>query len=152
MSDIQENPLRAEKRKKLHALREKGINPYPYSYERTANTADIFAQFDPALQAGDKKPESTFKVAGRIMTLRSMGKAVFFNLMDQSGPLQIYVKTEELPEKQKEAFLLTDLGDIVGVVGIGIQADGYCVCTGCNRCAPERDTVGAAGDGRCAER
>ena len=117
MSDIQENPLRAEKRKKLHALREKGINPYPYSYERTANTADIFAQFDPALQAGDKKPENTFKVAGRIMTLRSMGKAVFFNLMDQSGPLQIYVKTEELPEKQKEAFLLTDLGDIVGVEG-----------------------------------
>ncbi len=117
MSEIHENPLRAEKRKKLHALREKGINPYPYSFERTSNTADILAKFDGETQAGDKKPETSFKLAGRIMTLRSMGKAVFFNLMDQSGPLQIYIKLEELPEKQRDAFQLTDLGDIVGVEG-----------------------------------
>jgi lysyl-tRNA synthetase class 2 len=117
MSEIHENPLRAEKRKKLHALREKGINPYPYSFERTANMVDILSKYESVLQAGEKKPETHFKVAGRIMTLRSMGKAVFFNLMDQSGPLQVYLKIEELPEKQREAFNLTDLGDIVGVEG-----------------------------------
>ncbi len=117
MSDIHENPLRTEKRKKLHALREKGINPYPYSFQRTSNTADIIAKYNDDLVAGDKKLETSFKIAGRIMTLRSMGKAVFFNIMDQSGPLQVYVKIEELPEKQKQAFELTDLGDIVGVEG-----------------------------------
>lgn len=117
MSDlIQENPLRAEKRKKLHALKEKGINPFPYSFERTAHAADILKKYSD-LQAGEKKTEDVFRLAGRVMTLRSMGKAVFFNLMDQSGPLQVYVKTEELPEKQKTAFELLDLGDIVGIEG-----------------------------------
>ena len=117
MSDIHENPLRAEKRKKLHALREKGINPYPYSYDRTSSTANIISKYSEGLQAGEKKPEAIFKIAGRIMTLRNMGKAVFFNITDQSGPLQIYVKLEELPEIQKEMFALIDLGDIVGVEG-----------------------------------
>ncbi len=51
------------------------------------------------------------------MTLRSMGKAVFFNIQDQSGSLQVYLKLQDLPEKQKEAFDLVDLGDIVGIQG-----------------------------------
>ncbi|HWU42049.1 MAG TPA: lysine--tRNA ligase, partial [Bdellovibrio sp.] len=51
------------------------------------------------------------------MTLRAMGKACFFNVQDQSGSVQVYVKTEELPEKEREAFELVDLGDIVGVEG-----------------------------------
>ena len=59
MSETQDNPLRAEKRKKLHALKEKGINPFPYSYERTAHTADILKKFE-GLQAGEKKPENVF--------------------------------------------------------------------------------------------
>jgi lysyl-tRNA synthetase class 2 len=116
VSETQDNPLRAEKRKKLHTLKEKGINPFPYSFERTAHTADILKKFE-GLQAGEKKPENVFRVAGRVMTLRSMGKAVFFNVQDQTGPMQVYVKTEELPAEQKTAFDLLDLGDIVGVEG-----------------------------------
>ncbi len=41
MSTHQENPLRAEKRKKLHELRKAGINPYPYSYERNTCASEI---------------------------------------------------------------------------------------------------------------
>jgi lysyl-tRNA synthetase, class II len=51
------------------------------------------------------------------MTLRSMGKASFFNVQDQSGALQVYVKPEELPAADKQAFDLVDLGDIVGIEG-----------------------------------
>jgi lysyl-tRNA synthetase class 2 len=112
-----ENPLRAEKRRKLHALREKGINPYPYSYERTGKTAELVEKYAAGLQAGEKKPESVYKIAGRLMTLRSMGKASFFNVQDQTGTLQVYVKVEELSEKERAAFELVDLGDIVGVEG-----------------------------------
>lgn len=114
---INENPLRAEKRKKLHALREKGINPYPYSYEGRTHVAEIVAKHAEALTAGEKKPEATYRIAGRLMTLRAMGKASFFNIQDQSGTVQVYVKVQDLSAKEQEAFALTDLGDIVGVEG-----------------------------------
>lgn len=117
MDEVQDNPLRAEKRKKLQALREKGINPFPYSFDNRTPSAEIVNKYDSLLEAGEKKTETNFRVSGRIMTLRSMGKAVFFNLVDQSGPLQVYLKLEELPEMQRAAFDLADLGDIVGVEG-----------------------------------
>lgn len=112
-----ENPLRAEKRRKLHALREKGINPYPYSFDRTAKVGELVSKYASGLQAGEKKPESVYRIAGRLMTLRAMGKASFFNVQDQSGTLQIYVKVEELSEQERAAFELVDLGDIVGIEG-----------------------------------
>lgn len=114
---INENPLRAEKRKKLHALREKGINPYPYNFEGKGQISEIVAQHASELQAGEKKPESVYRIAGRLMTKRAMGKASFFNVQDQSGSVQVYVKVEELSEMDREAFDLVDLGDIVGIEG-----------------------------------
>jgi len=117
MSSIQENPLRAEKRRKLHALREKGINPYPYSFDNKTAIADIVEKHAAGLQAGEKKPESTYRIAGRLMTLRMMGKASFFNVQDQSGSVQVYVKVEEMAEQDRAAFELIDLGDIVGIEG-----------------------------------
>ena len=49
-----ENPLRAEKRRKLTELRAAGINPYPYSYDRNASLAGIREQYDSKLQTGEK--------------------------------------------------------------------------------------------------
>ncbi len=112
-----ENPLRAEKRKKLHALREKGINPYPYVFENKTAIAKIVAEHAATLQAGEKKPEFSYRIAGRLMTLRMMGKASFFNVQDQTGTVQVYVKVEELAEADRTAFELVDLGDIVGIDG-----------------------------------
>ncbi len=111
-----ENPLRAEKRKKLHLLKEKGINPYPYKFERTASAAQIKKEFE-SIPTGEKKLEAVYRMAGRVMTLRAMGKASFFNLQDQSGQIQIYIKNEELSELDQTAFGLVDLGDIVGIEG-----------------------------------
>ncbi|AGH95238.1 lysine--tRNA ligase [Pseudobdellovibrio exovorus] len=116
MSDLNDNPIKAEKRKKLHALKEKGINPYPYSFDKTAHIEKIIADFS-SIAAGEKKTESVFRIAGRLMTKREMGKASFFNVQDMTGTLQCYVKVEELSEKDKTAFGLIDLGDIVGLEG-----------------------------------
>lgn len=116
MSGEQDNVIKAEKRRKLHELREKGINPYPYRFEVNVSTAELRSKWG-HLNAGDKQPETDYKIAGRVMTLRSMGKAVFFNVQDAKGPLQVYVRLEELSEKDRTAFNLTDLGDIVGVEG-----------------------------------
>ncbi len=47
MSDLQDNPIKAEKRKKLHALKEKGINPYPYSFDQNALKSKFFTAIYP---------------------------------------------------------------------------------------------------------
>lgn len=116
MSDLHDNPIKAEKRKKLHAMKEKGLNPFPYAFDKTAHVDQIVREFS-GLSAGEKKPENVFRIAGRLMTLRAMGKASFFNVQDQSGTLQCYVKVEELSEQNRIAFDLIDLGDIVGIEG-----------------------------------
>ncbi|MES3038577.1 MAG: amino acid--tRNA ligase-related protein, partial [Bdellovibrionota bacterium] len=116
MSDERENPLRAEKRKKLHALRETGINPYPYTFDRTGMCAEVHEKFA-SLATGEKAETAKYRIAGRLMTMRNMGKASFFNVQDQSGALQVYVRMEELDPQEKKAFDLVDLGDFVGIEG-----------------------------------
>ncbi len=111
-----ENPLRAEKRKKLQALRDFGIDPYPHNFLRTASCAQIASEFE-SLPTGEAKTETNFSIAGRILTKRPMGKAAFFNVQDQSGKLQCYLRLEELSPEDVQAFECLDIGDIVGVSG-----------------------------------
>lgn len=111
-----DNPLRAEKRRKLGKLRELGINPYPYSFERSASVAELRAKFG-EIPAATEMKEDVHQIAGRLMAMRTMGKSVFFNVQDQTGTLQVYIKPSALPEKQMQAFDLLDIGDIVGVKG-----------------------------------
>ncbi|MCK6597243.1 MAG: lysine--tRNA ligase [Bdellovibrionaceae bacterium] len=113
---LRENPLREEKKRKLLALKEQGINIFPYSFERNSNLESIQQNFS-HLVSGEKKEDSQFQVAGRLMTLRSMGKAVFFNIQDQTSSMQVYLKPEVLNPEQKAMFDLVDLGDIVGIKG-----------------------------------
>lgn len=116
MSEGHDNPIKAEKRKKLNAMIEKGINPYPYFFNKTAHIDKIISDFS-NINSGEKKLESIFKIAGRLMTKREMGKASFFNVQDVTGILQCYVKVEELSELDRASFDLIDLGDIIGVEG-----------------------------------
>lgn len=112
-----ENPLRAEKRRKLDDLRKAGVDPYPHNFERNALLANLLREFDHALHAGDVREGTQYRVAGRIMTKRPMGKAAFFNIQDGSGTLQCYLRKEELSPEDCVAFDHLDLGDIVGISG-----------------------------------
>ena len=63
MSDVHDNPIKAEKRKKLHALKEKGINPFPYSFDQTVHVETLQKDYAD-LVAGEKKtrpPKVTMK-------------------------------------------------------------------------------------------
>ncbi len=115
MSEL-DNPIKAEKRKKLHAMKDKGINPFPYAFDKNVHIEQLIKDYS-GLVAGEKKLETNFRVAGRLMTLRAMGKASFFNVQDVTGSLQCYIKIEEQTELDRAAFDLIDLGDIVGVEG-----------------------------------
>ncbi len=130
-----ENPIKAEKRRKLHELREKGINPYPHNYKPTHVASDLDGKYDD-LQAGELREDDVVTMAGRLMTKRDMGKASFFNIQDESGSMQIYVRLADLEEQDVLAFKQSDIGDIVGVTGyvfktkkgqLSIRINKYCM-------------------------
>lgn len=111
----QDNPLRAEKRKKLHQLKELGLDPFPHNFKPTHKAAQVLEKHG-GLQAGEQTTE-VIVMAGRLMTKRDMGKAAFFNFQDQSGSIQAYIRLEELAEDDRKFFDHVDLGDWVGVTG-----------------------------------
>lgn len=104
--------LRRVRMEKLAQLRELGENPYPYSYDRTHTAREVVDTFTELEEKG------TVRVAGRIMSLREMGKAAFAHLQDATGRIQIYVKQDVVGADRYTILKLLDLGDIVGVEGV----------------------------------
>ena len=100
--------VRARK-EKLEKLKGMGVNPYPYSFKRTAYSTEIKENYE---EFEDKK----VKVCGRIKTRRLHGKAGFVHIEDDKGEIQIYFKYDTLREKYSIVKLL-DLGDFIGVEG-----------------------------------
>ena len=98
-----------EKQKKRKELIEQGLNPYPTHFKRTADALSVVQ--------GQLKKDSVYSLSGRLMRLRSMGKAVFFNIQDSTGLCQCYMKTQELPQTDQTFFKYADIGDIIGVSG-----------------------------------
>jgi lysyl-tRNA synthetase class 2 len=99
---------------KARALRAAGADPYgngvrvPHTtgFVRTRHQSDDAA----ALEA---QPTEAYGVAGRVMALRTMGKASFLSLRDRDGDLQIFVKKDKVGDAAYDVLKLTDLGDVV---------------------------------------
>jgi lysyl-tRNA synthetase class 2 len=104
--------LRAVRMDKARALRERGVNPYPYRFEVTHAVEGLVANEVALVQAG-----TTVRTAGRVMALRGHGKTAFGHVEDSSGRIQFYVRRDEVGEEAFARFELMDLGDIVGVTG-----------------------------------
>lgn len=104
------NALMVRRREELEELRRRGINPYPYGFERSAYSKEIIDEFV------EGEPAKDVSVAGRIMSIRRMGKATFCHVHDAHGRIQIYLKRDDLGELY-DAFKLLDIGDIIGVEG-----------------------------------
>lgn len=100
------------RREKLAKLRELGLNPYPYSFQRTHFSTEIISDFETLSTS-----EESVKTAGRIMTLRSHGKSLFFHCLDDKGKIQVYVKSDVVGSDKYALFDLFDLGDFIGVTG-----------------------------------
>ncbi len=102
---------RRVRREKLAALQAAGQDPFQITkYVVTHRSAEIKESFE------SLEGQST-SVAGRIMSKRGMGKAVFCDLQDVKGRIQLYVRVDELGEEAFAKFKKTDIGDIVGVEG-----------------------------------
>ncbi len=112
---VQEEPSLSEllriRRDKLAELQSRGQDPFQITkFDVTHHSNEIKDQFD-AMEG------QTVRLAGRLMSKRGMGKAVFSDLQDGGGRIQLYVRIDDVGEEALAAFKKYDIGDIVGVEG-----------------------------------
>jgi len=107
MASLEEiRKIRLEKKKKLE---NKGINPYPAKIVFDATLKEVIDSF---------KEGKKIRVVGRIMSLRSQGVLIFFDLFDGTGSFQGLLKKDEISEEKFNLFVETiDIGDFVLIEG-----------------------------------
>ena len=117
MTTAEESDQVVQRRANLEELRKLGIDPYPHRFDPDATIADV-------VQAhGEKSGETldaehiTTRTAGRILAIRSFGKANFLVLSDGKARIQVYIRQDALSERDFQIFKLLDFGDWVGVEG-----------------------------------
>jgi len=106
--------LRKDKLRQIEAL---GQQAYPYRYETTHTIPQILDDYSSKTADELAEPRVNVSVAGRIMSIRMMGKAGFAHLQQNGKRLQIYVKLDFVGEKGFQLYKLLDLGDYIGVKG-----------------------------------
>ncbi len=106
---MEENHLIAERKRKLEELKKAGINPFAYHYDKRESSLEITSAYE-------KFEGKEVSVAGRLVSMRDMGKICFAHIQDSSGKLQLYFSKEELKEAYS-LLKLIDMGDIIGTKG-----------------------------------
>ncbi|HAU1321786.1 TPA: lysine--tRNA ligase [Legionella pneumophila] len=103
------------RKQKLAELRTSGFN-FPNKFRREHLADALLKQYSETEKETLEQKHVKVSVAGRIVLRRIMGKASFFHIQDVSGRIQVYLRSNDLPEVY-EQFKHWDLGDIVGVQG-----------------------------------
>jgi len=153
MAEVKNNPIEdideqmEVRSQKLAKLKAAGVAVYPNDFKPTHTAAGVAAQFGGLEEEALGAAARDLQLAGRIMGIRSFGKASFFHIQDRSGRLQIYARKDRLGEEGYALFQSLDVGDIVGVWGhlfrtktkeLTLEAQGLKLLTKCLRPLPEK--------------
>jgi lysyl-tRNA synthetase, class II len=115
-----EEQIITERLKKIAELRKNGINPYPYSYDRTHQAGEVLKEFDSL--KNEESSKKKVRIAGRVMVVRDMGRIAFCQLQDSSGKIQAVLQEGETTEEEMELFKkYVDSGDFIGVEGVPLR-------------------------------
>jgi len=108
-----------QRRLKLQALRERGIDPFARAFSRTHSARAAIADFESRAAGHPNRAAGSpaVRLAGRLMSRRVMGKMAFAHLQDSSGLIQIQARMDRLGKEDYHLFESLDLGDIIGVEG-----------------------------------
>lgn len=118
-----EEKILEQRKEKVEKIRELGFEPYAYRYEVNAKAGELLEKFGKTKSEEEREkeelPKEEFSLAGRIMSMRIMGKAAFFHIQDESGRIQCYIRRDTVgADFYNQVFKkLIDIGDIVGVRG-----------------------------------
>ena len=112
-----ESDLVRNRRENLRRLEELGFGATPMSFPAVDTVSDIRARFqDSAAETLEaQKPAAT--TAGRVLALRTAGKAGFLDLSDGRSRIQVYVRRDAVGDAPFELYRALDLGDWIGVEG-----------------------------------
>jgi lysyl-tRNA synthetase class 2 len=111
-----EDDLLRQRLERAAQIRELGFAPYGQAFDFSHTIPAILAEYG-SKTAEELTPHIQVRVAGRIQTVRRMGKAGFLHLLQNGEKLQIYVKKDAISETAYKLYELLDIGDIIGVSG-----------------------------------
>lgn len=111
------NSVLEQRRKKAQNLEKDGFDLFPNTFRKDIDIIELINNYGSFSSEELLQIEQNFSLAGRIMSLRSFGKAAFINLQDQSEKMQIFVQRDVVGQEQYNFFKKFDIGDIVGVQG-----------------------------------
>jgi lysyl-tRNA synthetase class 2 len=122
----EENDLILHRRKNLEAIIGLGFDPYPHKFERTHTITEIVRRYghlagarpgEEIERTNEQLKARSVRIAGRMMTTRRMGRAAFAHLSDGQERLQIYIRSNEVSEREWALYNHLDLGDFIGAQG-----------------------------------
>ncbi len=111
------NELIQQRFKKLTEISGAGIRPYAGRFTVSASAQELAERQGAASKEDLEREKVTASLAGRIVALRSFGKACFAHIQDGSGRIQLYFQKNRLGDDRFELFKKLDIGDFVGVSG-----------------------------------
>src|SRR3954468_5652873 len=111
-----EDELFAQRRSRLAEIEALGFRSYGQRFDFSHTVAQVLEAYS-AKTAEELADQPRVKLAGRIMTIRRMGKAGFMHLMQGGERLQVYVRKDGVSERDYKLYEALDLGDIIGVEG-----------------------------------
>ena len=114
---MEDNDLLKVRLEKIAALKAAGVDLYPNDAKPQNTTAQIFDEFGQMESENLAQLPQKFSLAGRLMAVRSFGKAAFVKIQDRKGQMQCYLAKNILSEQDFSLFKKLDIGDIVYVSG-----------------------------------
>ncbi len=113
----QDNDLLAQRRANMEALARLGVDLYPRTFDRTDTVSRLVDTHGGASREELEAARIETRTCGRILAIRSFGKANFLVLSDGRARIQVYVRKDSMPELDFEVFTRLDVGDFVGASG-----------------------------------
>jgi len=114
---MEDNDLLKVRLEKIAALKAAGVDLYPNDAKPQNTTAEIMDKFGTNDNDSLTGLTEQFSLAGRLMAIRSFGKAAFVKIQDRKGQMQCYVAKNILSEQDFSIFKKLDIGDIIYVSG-----------------------------------
>ena len=142
-----EREIVAQRVRKADELRKLGVNPFGNGHAPTHLAADLIQLYGDEPADRIATHAGSWSVAGRVLAIRSFGKAAFLKLRDRSGEIQLWVKKDKVGDAAFEIFKLVDVGDVVAGEGpatrtktgeLTVEAQRFTVLTKSIRPLPEK--------------
>jgi len=118
MSSLSDSDQVTQRRANLEALKALGVEVYPGSFKIKARVSALVDKHSPSNSEALEALKLETRTAGRILSIRSFGKANFLVISDGLSKIQLYIRQDELPDRDFQIFKLLDFGDWIGVEGV----------------------------------